>query len=526
MRKRLIGIFLICFILGLGCQSVFGRAASEDYTAVEYKVDNKISGEAMTVTAMESLKKNKEGEAVVLLPVKEVVESSGYAMEECPRCGKDELYNKSDDVDEKGHYYVNWYQAILSFSNSDETVELSAENEKIEGVTYAPVDLYEAIGLTVAVNQKKKTVTLSTDEIPIVYFFSSTCDSCEKIEKMMEGLVKKYPSLKIKKYDIFDTANYDLLQEYGKSYQLPDEKVGFTPSVYIGNEVLIGAEIQSKLEDKIKEYDKGPATTVLVEKKPAAFTGSAISGDGYQMKEKTLKGSLIEIGAAFGAGFINGFNPCGLSMFLFLLSLLLVSREQFIRCGAGFLAGKVVMFYLLGTILFRVVGEVGRAGFSRWLDVFMIAFAVIFAVLNIMDFFKARKEDYGGMTLQLPGRFKKFNHTMMKWGNHFVAARYGVLIMFGIGMVVAMGEFLCTGQIYLSSIVIMVQRGSGILPRVLLAVYSIAFVVPLIILMIVVYVGKKVFGASEFVMEKIPWIKLISAMLFVAMAVYVVVSRL
>lgn len=129
------------------------------------------------------------------------------------------------------------------------------------------------------------------------------------------------------------------------------------------------------------------------------------------------------------------------------------------------------------------------------------------------------------MNLQLPEKVKKMNHAMLRWGNKFSAAKLGAFILFGIGMAVATGEFLCTGQIYLSSVVIMVQKGSGgMIPTLLLAVYSAAFVVPLFIIMLIIYFGKKVFGMSEAVLEKIPLIKLISAVLFVAMAVYLIIA--
>ena len=155
----------------------------------------------------------------------------------------------------------------------------------------------------------------------------------------------------------------------------------------------------------------------------------------------------------------------------------------------------------------------------------MILFAICFALLNLWDFFTARSEQYEKMKLQLPKGFKRLNHSMMKWADRFSAQKTGMLIMALIGAAVATGEFLCTGQIYLSSVVIMVQKGvNGILPVVLLVIYSIAFVVPLFVLMLIVYFGKKIFGVSEIVLEKIPVIKLISAVLFVAMAIYLVLT--
>ena len=510
MKKKVVIMLLALFgmcMLGSFSHEPIRSCAKEDeksYESQSYTWKNQMSNTSGTVTGY------KKEDGTLLLPVKEIVESSGYVMEECPRCGKDEVYRKEDeDAAGKGHYFVNWYQALLSYSVSDQTVELSAANEKIDGKTYGPVDLFLNMGLNVNVEEEKKVITVSSNLIEAAYFYSSTCDTCEKTEKFLRELEQKYPNLNIHKYNIYEVENYDLLVEYGKVYQLSEEKKGFTPSLFISDEVLIGAEIEHKLEEKVKDYSEGPATTIL--------------NDAEQ--ESTLEGKnvWVQLAAAVGLGFVNGLSPCSLSIFLFLLSLLLVSKEQMMRCGMSFLAGKTVMFFLLGTILYNVMNSINMTAFSRWMNVAMIVFAVCFALLNLLDFFKARAEKYGDMNLQLPKKVKKMNYAMLKWGNQFSAAKWGAVILFGIGMIVSTGEFLCTGQIYLSSIVIMVQKGTdGMIPTLLLAVYSISFVLPLLILMIVVYFGKKVFGMSEAVLEKIPWIKLISAVLFVGMALYLI----
>ena len=475
------------------------------YKKEKYTLENKITNKTGTVTACI----NEDG--ILLLPVKEIVESAGYVFEECSRCGKDEVYNKKDEsAGDKGHYFVNWYQALLSYSVSSQTVELSAENEKIEGVTYGPLDLFASMALPIEVNDEKKILTISSDMMQAVYFYSSTCNTCEKIEEYLGEIEKKYPNLNIRKYDILEgVVNHDLLMEYGKTYNLPEEQRGFTPSIFISDQVLLGEEIRTSLEERIAAYSEGPATTILRDAK---------EGTGYE--DKSI---WAQMAAAFGFGLVNGLSPCSLSFFLFLLSLLLASKETMFKCGIRFLEGKAIMFFLLGTLLYSVISKLNATSFDKWLDLIMIVFAIVFAVLNIIDFFKARAEKYGEMNLQLPSKVKSWNHTLLKWGNKFTTEKYGPFVMFIIGMIVATGEFLCTGQIYLSSVVIMVQKGTqGNLPLGLLAIYSVAFVLPLLILMLIVYFGKKIFGMSEAVLEKIPWIKLISAVLFVAMAVYLV----
>lgn len=505
MKNRIIVILLVFIWLTAAGSFTYAKAEETEYKREEYTLVNRISGSSEAVDGY----KNKDG--ILLLPVKKMVEPSGYTMEECSRCGKDEIYNKSDeDAGGKGHYFVNWYQNLLSYSVSDQMVELSAENTKVDGITYSPVDLFENIGLQVEVDEKAKEITVSSNLIQAVYFYSSTCDTCAKTEEYLAELEKSFPNLNIKKYNIYEVENYDLLVEYGKVYDLPEEKKGFTPSVFISDQVLLGAEIQHKLEKLVKDYPNNPATTMLEE---AEGAGS--------LEDKNI---FLHIAASFGLGFVNGLSPCSLSIFLFLLSLLLVGKDKLLKCGGAFLTGKAVMFFLLGTVLYNLMNSINMTVFSKWIDIFMIVFAVCFAVLNILDFFKARAERYGDMNLQLPKKVKKMNQSLLKWGNKFSAAKVGAFIMFGIGMAVATGEFLCTGQIYLSSIVIMVQKGTGgMLPALLLAVYSVAFVTPLFIIMLIIYFGKKVFGVSEAVLEKIPLIKLVSAILFVAMAVYLIV---
>lgn len=507
MKNRVMLIMMLAFIwTAVAGGSICAKAEESDYKREEYTLLNRISDSSETINGY----KNADG--VLLLPVKKVVEPSGYILEECSRCGKDEVYNKSDEgAGEKGHYYINWYQKLLSYSVGDQVVELSAENTKIDGMTYSPVDLFHNIGLRVEVNEGEKEITVTSDLIQAVYFYSATCDTCAKIQEFLEEMEGSFPNLNIRKYDIYSTENYDLLVEYGKVYKLPEEKRGFTPSIFISDQVLLGAEIQQKLGEIVENYSQDKAT-VIVES----------AEESRELEDKNI---FLHLAAAFGLGFVNGLSPCSLSIFLFLLSLLLTGKDKMMKCGISFLVGKAAMFFLLGTILYNVVNSINMTVFSKWIDIIMIVFAVCFAALNLFDFYKARAERYGEMNLQLPEKVKKMNHAMIRWGNKFSAARLGTVIIFGIGMAVATGEFLCTGQIYLSSIVIMVQKGTGgMIPTLLLAVYSAAFVIPLLVLMLIIYFGKKVFGMSEAVLEKIPIIKLVSAVLFVAMAVYLIIA--
>jgi cytochrome b561 len=63
---------------------------------------------------------------------------------------------------------------------------------------------------------------------------------------------------------------------------------------------------------------------------------------------------------------------------------------------------------------------------------------------------------------------------------------------------------------------------SAAAPMLYLLLYSFAFIIPLLIVIALIYFGKKVFGLSESLLEKLPIIKGISALLFIIFGVYVI----
>lgn len=509
MKKTAKVLMLILVFCSLYITNVQALEEGETPTMQQFAIEGQgLKGEN------ESINIYQTSQGIWMLPVRQVVEQMGYHFEECSRCGKDEIYDPAlEDNGGKGHFFVNWYQSLLSYSASEEMVELKAENDKVEGVTYGPEDLFTAMGLEVDIDTEHSIVTISTNRIVAVYFYSSTCDTCQRTEEFLKKLKEKYTNLIVIEHNIYSTENYDLLMEYGKQYKLPEEKQGFTPSVFISDQVIIGAEIEHKLETVVEEYKTMSPTLILK------------AGDTATKLES--KSVILHLLSALGLGFVNGLSPCSLSLFLFLITLLVAAKDKMLRCGLSFLAGKVCMFFLLGTVFYQLMSRINMSAFSKWMKIFMIAFTLCFALLNLLDFFSAKAEHYEKMHLQLPKKLKQWNQKLMRWGEKFASSKWCIVVMAGIGMAVSTGEFLCTGQIYLSSIVVLVQKNTaGYLPLLLLFVYSLAFVIPLLILMLVLFFGKKAFGVSEAVLEKIPVIKLISAVLFILIAIYMIVAIL
>lgn len=340
-----------------------------------------------------------------------------------------------------------------------------------------------------------------------LYFYSTTCASCKTAVDFINQLKAKYPGVNAIGYNLYIPENITLLREYGKEYDLKSNQLGEIPVVFISGQALIGDKaILEGLELYINNYASAKPTTVL------------------DPNKLIIKDDIIHGFAVFGAGLLNGFNPCSLSMFLFLLSLMMLDGKKILKIGLSFSLGKFVMFFLLGTIFYKLLSKANLDLLNFITKYLMLIFIVAFATLNLFDYVMAKREKYSRMVLQLPSGLKQFNHQVMRRIAQYSGSKYLIVIMILLGMLLAFGEFMCTGQIYLTSIIVLIQGNQIEWVAILyLIIYSFAFILPLLIITLLIYFGKKVFTLSEDLLEKLPLIKVISSVLFIILGIYIVI---
>ncbi|MFT4143648.1 MAG: hypothetical protein QM644_04275 [Mobilitalea sp.] len=348
---------------------------------------------------------------------------------------------------------------------------------------------------------------LDGQEPTFIYFYSTTCASCKTAVDYINQLKAKYPNMNAIGYNLYVPENITLLQAYGKEYGLKSDQLGEIPVTFISDQALIGDKaIQDGLELFVNNYANAKPTTVL------------------DSNKLIREDNIIHGFAVFGAGLLNGFNPCSLSMFLFLLSLMMLDGKKILKIGLSFSLGKFVMFFLLGTIFYKLLSKVNLDLLNFITKYLMLIFIVAFATLNLFDYVMAKKEKYNRMVLQLPPGLKQFNHQVMRRIAKYSASKYLIIIMVLLGMLLAFGEFMCTGQIYLTSIIVLIQGNQMEWVAILyLIIYSFAFILPLLIITLFIYFGKKVFTLSEGLLEKLPLIKIISSVLFIIFGLYIVI---
>jgi len=343
-----------------------------------------------------------------------------------------------------------------------------------------------------------------TDQKTLHYYGTHACEDCKLVEDFLLGLPD---FVHVEKANIADDGITKELTALFEAYQVPKEKQQ-VPILFIGRNYLSGArEIVEEL----------PAVIEL-----ESSNYEIVSRPNYS--DATYHLGMTEIGSILGAGLINGLSPCSLSRMLLFLSLLTViatKQRQFRILGFGFILGRWLAYLGLGFLINTAIATVPLELFFTvryFLSIFLIILSALLAIGNFMDFYYIKKEEYGKVKVRLPKKIRKASDDLLK---KIMDPKYGkslFVIVMGSSMLIALAEFFCTGQIYLTMILgFMNQADGAVLPPLFFILYVTMLLVPVILLFLFVDRGKSVLNLSEKSLHAMGTIKLLSGMVFVIM---------
>lgn len=357
------------------------------------------------------------------------------------------------------------------------------------------------------------------NQLTLVYFYINVCKSCNEAEKNLNELSKiikdngKDMTPIVRMYDVGNSNGYDLLLRYIDYYKIPKEK-GNVPLLFVGNKYFQGKDdIEKGLKDLISESTNIPETPLL---SSLTINSKAI------VEQKFSKVNGIGV---FFTGLVNGFNPCSLSMLLFFLSVLIARKGRIIGIGLVFCIGKFITYLALGTVMYKLLSTINMEVYSTVIKIVMGAIILTIIIFNLRDYLAARKEKYEKIRMQLPKVLRKRNHNWIKKLESLKGERIIILLSFLLGALIAVGEFLCTGQLYLATILYILQNNPvmNFKAFIYLLIYDLAFILPLIAVIIAVNKGKEIFDISELFREKLAAIKLITVIAFLVLGIIMVV---
>ncbi|MFW5884991.1 MAG: hypothetical protein ACOCUF_02070 [Patescibacteria group bacterium] len=278
----------------------------------------------------------------------------------------------------------------------------------------------------------------ASSKTTVYFFWGEGCPHCAEEKPFLEEMEEKYPELEVKMLETYkDKENSELFQEMAAAYGTQARGV---PVTFIGDhEPIIGfsgsmePEIESKIKTCLEEGCVDPEEKAGVAKKAEeASSGGGESSTEQKMsvapekedrKESAPQSSdftsedkqgislplvgnvnFSEVPLFVSTGliaFVDGFNPCSLWLISFLLGIVIYtgSRKKIFLVGTTFLLVTTIAY---GFFMAGLLNVFMYIGYLTWIQVGVALIALIFAVVNIKDYFWYKK----GLSFTISDKYK------------------------------------------------------------------------------------------------------------------------
>ncbi len=355
----------------------------------------------------------------------------------------------------------------------------------------------------------------SGERIEGAYFYDNKCKVCERISYEVSFLEKIYSNLDISEYNMENRENKKINEAFCEVFNVPENKRLTTPILFIGDEYIGGEDLRKKpLKEFIYKYkDKGSAIpwTKIFELRDKS--------------EESIKERFKNMGVftIILAGLVDGVNPCAFATIIFLIAFLSTlgkKEEETLLIGITYSAVVFIVYFLIGLGLIKFIGILTITNIIGKVILGAVALlSISFGILSFYDYIKLKRNEIGEVKLQLPRFIKKKIHSIIreKMGkkNLFIAAVVS-------GFFISLSEFICTGQIYLPTLIFVSRVPELKIKAILyLIIYNIAFIVPLVIVFIATYKGMKSSAINKFWRNKVKFVKLGTCFFFVFLGLFI-----
>ncbi len=249
---------------------------------------------------------------------------------------------------------------------------------------------------------------VSAKEVNLYLFHGDGCPHCAKEREYLKEIEKEYDDVNIHLYEVwYDTDNQELMAKVKKEL---NSSTNYVPLTIIGDKYTVGFNDNTKLmiknniekclkedcEDVVGNVLAGKTaneTTIKKEvKEPKKDKDDSIKDLPILGKVDVKKVSLPIIAAVIGL--VDGFNPCAMWVLVFLISMLLGTkdRKKMWILGLTFLFTSAFIYLLFMVAWLNVAIKMNTV---IWLRITIAIIAIIAAFINLKSFYKSLKKDTG-----------------------------------------------------------------------------------------------------------------------------------
>jgi cytochrome c biogenesis protein CcdA len=231
----------------------------------------------------------------------------------------------------------------------------------------------------------------------------------------------------------------------------------------------------------------------------------------------------VTVPVVLGAGLADGINPCSFALLVlfatYTLTLVnavasdgsptLEARRRLLGAGSIYVGAVWITYFLIGLGLLSFLGWLGR-------DHLVTRVAAVVALLMALWMLKDVFLPGVGPSMAAP------HGTSVRM--HRAIERGGLAGMLIAGVLVGICTVPCSGAIYLDIVAVLHASGGGATGLALLALYNLAYIVPLVAVLAVVS-NRRVLGQlGRWNRGSSPWVKLGLALAVIAMSLGLLVS--
>lgn len=277
--------------------------------------------------------------------------------------------------------------ASQALANEEQVVSISPEILKEMG--------------TGTIEESEKVEQVVPDDVqyhePVMQIFhSKTCPHCRNLLAFIDKkIAPKYPTLKIRLYEMSDDAHRPLLTELAEQYEAT-KYLGVVPFVFVGTKYFVGFDSDlvtgKAIEDAIIELLGEDAIVSASEENPPSETytpGQKISLP-FVGEIDPMRYSLPVL--AILLGFLDGFNVCSLGALVLIigLTLKLQRRRAIILFGGTFLLVTALVYGILIFLWYKLFATIGG-----YLDIMTTLIALLSlggGLYFLKEYFRMRKQ--------------------------------------------------------------------------------------------------------------------------------------
>lgn len=349
-------------------------------------------------------------------------------------------------------------------------------------------------------------------KIHAAYFYGRGCNECERVFHDLAYLQTKYPQFEVRFFNVEEKKAKLFNEALGEQYHVPITKRLTVPSLLVGEDYLLKGRLdRDRVEKLIAKY--------ILTGTPRPWQ---ISQRSISMAQNTITRRFESFGlfAVMGAALIDSVNPCAIAVLIFFVSYLAFAGrrgKEVLVIGVVYCSAVFLTYFSLGFGLLRILRILDIIPvLVRGLYWAMASLTAFLGFLSIYDYYLLFQRREEQMTLGLPAFLGRHIHRHIREG---LKPKYLVLAAFISGFFISAEELVCTGQVYLPTLLYITTLSKYRLKAIgFLLIYNVLFILPLIFIFVFAYYGHESEKLARIFRKRLGLVKILTAGLFFTLA--------